>query len=316
MIGCGDVAEVKSGPGFRRARGSALVSVMRRDGAKAADYARRHGVPRWYDDAERLIADPEVDAVYVATPPATHKDYTLMAAASRKPVYVEKPMALDATEARAMVDGCAAASVPLFVAYYRRALPRFLEVKTLLDEGAVGPVRLVSVVQHQPPGAEAASPPPWRVVPAASGGGLFVDMGCHTLDLLDFLLGPITRVDGEAANQGRLYDAEDTVTARFTFASGVPGIGSWCFVAAERSERVRITGARGEIAFSVFDEAPVRVVVEGAPREHIVPHPPHVQEPLIQTVVDELLGRGRCPSTGATALRTAQVMDRILRARA
>src|SRR6185436_2348451 len=89
-IGCGDVCEVKSGPGFQKAAGSQLVAVMRRDRDKAADFARRHGVPRFYADAEALIADPEVNAIYVATPPSTHMLYTKMAAAAGKPVYVEK----------------------------------------------------------------------------------------------------------------------------------------------------------------------------------------------------------------------------------
>src|SRR5882757_10269989 len=98
IIGCGDVTEVKSGPALQRATGSALVAVMRRDRAKAEDYARRHGVARAYDDAAALIADPDVDAVYVATPPSSHAAYTLAAARAGKPVYVEKPMALSHAE--------------------------------------------------------------------------------------------------------------------------------------------------------------------------------------------------------------------------
>src|SRR5213592_2609043 len=92
IIGCGDVTEVKSGPGFQKAERSSLVAVMRRNGALAADYSRRHGVPKWYDDADALIADPEVDVVYVATPPSSHMDYALRVARAGKPVYVEKPM--------------------------------------------------------------------------------------------------------------------------------------------------------------------------------------------------------------------------------
>src|SRR5688500_4072884 len=94
IIGCGDVTEVKSGPGFQKARGSALVAVMRRDRAKAEDFARRHGVPRAYTDAEALIADPDVDAVYIATPPSSHRALALQVAAARKPCLVEKPMAM------------------------------------------------------------------------------------------------------------------------------------------------------------------------------------------------------------------------------
>ena len=135
MIGCGDVTEVKSGPGFQKAEHSSLVAVMRRNGKLAEDYARRHNVPRWYDKAASLINDPEVDAVYIATPPASHKDYTLMCAAVGKPVYVEKPMALSFAECHAMIDNCRQANVPLFVAYYRRALDRFLKIKELIEIG-------------------------------------------------------------------------------------------------------------------------------------------------------------------------------------
>src|SRR5687768_17696565 len=117
IIGCGDVTEVKSGPALQNAEHSRLVAVMRRTGSLARDYAERHGVPRWYDDADALIGDPEVDAVYVATPPDSHKDYTLRAARAGKPVYVEKPMALNFAECQAMVQACRDAGVPLFVAF-------------------------------------------------------------------------------------------------------------------------------------------------------------------------------------------------------
>ncbi|HEY0707073.1 MAG TPA: Gfo/Idh/MocA family oxidoreductase, partial [Polyangia bacterium] len=247
IIGCGDVCEVKSGPGFQKAPGSALVAVMRRDGAKAADFARRHGVPRSYDNAEALIADPEVDAVYVATPPSSHAAYTLAAARAGKPVYVEKPMATDRAACTHMIEACAAAGVPLFVAYYRRALPRFLKVKQLLDEGAIGQVRAVSTTLITAPAPAHLDPAtlPWRVRPDIAGGGLFVDLAAHTLDLLDFFLGPIARAEGEAHNQAGLYPAEDTVSARLQFASGVPGVGLWCFVAGPRLDRTEIHGSTG-----------------------------------------------------------------------
>ena len=125
IIGCGDVTEVKSGPALQKADHSALVAVMRRNGQLAEDFARRHGVPQWYDDAAALIHDPAVDAVYIATPPSSHKEYTLMSAAAGKPVYVEKPMARNTAECQAMIAACHKANVPLFVAYYRRALARF-----------------------------------------------------------------------------------------------------------------------------------------------------------------------------------------------
>jgi predicted dehydrogenase len=314
MIGCGDVAEVKSGPGFQRAERSALVAVMRRDGARAADYARRHGVPRWYDDAARLVADPEVDAVYVTTPPSSHARYTMMAAAAGKPVYVEKPMAMDHAECRDMIAACERAGVPLFVAYYRRALPRFRKVHELLASGAIGEPRLVHIELRQPPEPAFADRErlPWRVVPSIAGGGLFVDLACHTLDLLDWLLGPIDSAQGEASNQGGLYEAEDVVTGHFRFRSGVHGAGSWCFTSADRVDRVAIVGTRGTITFATFADAPVELLADGRSQSFAVPHPAHVQQPLIQSVVDALTGRGECPSSAASAARTSWVMDRML----
>lgn len=314
IIGCGNVTEVKSGPGFRKAANSALVAVMRRDAALAQDYARRHGVPKWYDDARALVDDPEVDAVYVATPPSTHRQYALLAAQAGKPVYVEKPMALNYDECRDMIAASRAAETPLFVAYYRRAQERFLKVKSLVDAGAVGDVRFVSVTLYQPVQPEELDPEglPWRVLPEIAGGGHFVDLASHQLDLLDFILGPIRLARGFAANQGGHYPAEDLVTASFRFESGAHGVGAWCFSAYDEADLIEIIGSRGKIAFSTFDAGPVRLTNREGTREFAIPYPQHVQQPLIQTIVDELLGTGRCPSTGETAARTSCIMDQIL----
>ncbi|MCL3861406.1 Gfo/Idh/MocA family protein [Actinotalea sp. K2] len=314
IIGVGDVTEAKSGPGFRRADRSELVAVMRRDGAKAADYARRHGVPRWYDDADALLADPEVDAVYIATPPDSHRHYAVRAARAGKAVYVEKPMARSAAECEAMIEACRTAGVPLFVAYYRRAMPRFGVVKALLDDGAIGTPRSV-VVRTQKPADPADHDPaglPWRVRPEISGGGYFVDLGSHTLDLLDHLLGPVTHVTGTAANQAGRYAAEDLVTATFRHASGVEGVGLWCFDAHEHQDEVEIVGTHGSLRFSSFGQEPLRLSNGDGTREIDAPYPDTVQLPMIQSVVDALTGHGSCLSTGESALRTARVVDTLL----
>jgi len=228
IIGCGDVSEVKSGPAFQKAEGSALAAVMRRDGALARDYAERHGVPKWYDDADRLIHDPEVNAVYVATPPAFHKEYAIKAAQAGKPVYVEKPMAMNESECIQMIQACEAANAPLYVAYYRRMQPRFLKIKEWIDRGAIGEVRSVTTVQFAPP-ARTDARGAWRLLPEIGGGGLFVDLASHSLDLLDYFLGPIKTVVGHASSQAGGYAAEDTVSVSYVFESGAHGIGTWCF---------------------------------------------------------------------------------------
>lgn len=315
MIGCGDVTEVKSGPGFYKARNSSLVAVMRRNGELARDYAQRHQVPRWYDNGEALIHDPEVDAVYIATPPSSHKEYTLLAAQAGKPVYVEKPMALTFAECQEMIEACHQAGVPLFVAYYRRSLPRFLKVKELVENGAIGQVRLARMALHWAPSDQEqdGDNPPWRVLPEISGGGRFVDVASHTLDFLDYVLGPIAAVAGFAGNQARLYPAEDTVTAAFLFESGVQGSGSWCFSASTGLDMNEIVGTAGRISFSTGGVEPVVLETSAGRTEFPINNPPHVQQPLIQTIVDELNGQGRCPSTGETGARTTWVIDEILR---
>ncbi len=310
IIGCGSVTERKSGPGLQRAAGSALVMVMRRDGAKAADYAARHGVPRWTTDADALIHDPEVDAVYIATPPACHAEYALRVAAAGKPVYVEKPMACTVEDGARMIAACAATGVPLFVAYYRRGLPRFLQVKAWLDAGAIGPVRAVIARMVRPARHDDAAVGNWRVQPEIAGGGYLFDVGSHMLDLLDFLLGPIAAVHGTATNQAGLYPAEDSVAGHFTFASGAQGVGLWCYAAhpADPPDFVEIIGAAGRITYSTFSETPIRLENADGVTALDIPNPPHIQQPLIQTIVDELHGHGNCPSRGESALRTNEVL--------
>ena len=143
IIGCGDVTEIKSGPAFNKVPNSRLVAVMRRDGAKAADYAQRHNVPRWYNDAGKLISDPEVNAIYIATPPGSHEEYALAAMGSGKPVYIEKPMAVNAAAAQHIADAVTSKNSKASVAHYRREQPLFKKIKELLAEKIIGEVLLV-----------------------------------------------------------------------------------------------------------------------------------------------------------------------------
>jgi predicted dehydrogenase len=315
MIGCGDVTERKSGPAFAKAAHSALIAVMRRNGALAEDYARRHGVPRWHDDADAIIRAPDVDAVYIATLTDSHREYAERCAAAGKPVYVEKPMAMTHAECAAMIAACRKGGVPLWVGYYRRALPRFLAVRDLVAGGAIGEVRTVMSRQLQrPPHADQfkGGTVPWRVDPRLSGGGFFFEGACHTFDFLDFLFGPIVDVRAFAGNQGGAYRPEDVVTATYRFASGVYGSGTWCYTADCDEEYNEIVGAGGCIRFSTTAPVPIRMFRAGVMEELPVGDPEHVHQPLIQTIVDELNGSGTCPSTGESGARTAQVMEAIL----
>ncbi|HNW60808.1 MAG TPA: Gfo/Idh/MocA family oxidoreductase [bacterium] len=313
IIGCGDVTEVKSGPALQRIPHSQLVAVMRRDAALAADYARRHQVPRWYADADQLIGDPEVNAVYVATPPASHAVYAIRAQRAGKAVYVEKPMARTFAECCDMLRVQNETGMPLFVAYYRRALPGFQHVKELVEAGAIGAVRLVQV-RFLRPLDDVSGGLPWRLRPEISGGGLFFDLAAHTLDYLDFLLGPISSIRANACNLGGAYAAEDTVLASWRHAGGAAGSGSWCYAAPEGQARdeIEIIGREGIIRLSTFEFIPVILENRHGRQEYPHPKPQHVQYPLIANLVAALRGEAEPLSTGASAARTSWVMEQMV----
>ncbi|HSK96958.1 MAG TPA: Gfo/Idh/MocA family oxidoreductase, partial [Euzebyales bacterium] len=290
---------------------SSLLAVIRRDRARAEDYARRHGVPRVHATAEALVADPEVDAVYVATPPASHAVLAMLVASAGKPCLVEKPMARTHVECTRMLDAFRTAGVPLWVAYYRRALPRFLKVRELLAADAIGRLTSVhvQVTDRLAPGEQTAN---WRFDPGQAGGGLFLDLGSHCLDLVDFLAGPLADVHGHALNTGGTYAAEDVTCAAFRAGAAVVGTGIWNFNADATTDELTFRGSGGAITVPIFTDGDIVVSRAGGAEVLPVRNPPHVHQPLIQTIVDELRGWGRCESTGDSGARTSWVMDRCL----
>lgn len=315
IIGAGDVCEKKSAPAMQIIAHSSIEAVMRRDAEKAADYARRHKIGKWYSDANQLIEDPRINAIYIATPPSSHLEYTKMAAKAGKPVYVEKPMALNYDQCQSMIQACQQADVPLYVAYYRRALPNFLRVKEMVDTGVLGEIRSVEIRLFKSPEQDLKGEPNWRVNPEISGGGHFVDLASHQLDFLDFLFGPVEKVSGMARNQAGFYRAEDIVVANMQFANGVLGQGIWCFTASRESEyeKMMITGSRGSLSFACFGSPDLTLQLDGRP-DQLIPfeYPVHIQQPMIESIVADLLGQGEAPSTGISAARTNQIMDQIL----
>ncbi|WP_296702298.1 Gfo/Idh/MocA family oxidoreductase [Algoriphagus sp.] len=320
VLGVGNVCEVKSAPAMKIIPNSKLVAVMRRDEAKVIDYAKRHGVSKWYTDALKLIDDPEVNAIYIATPPNAHLELTKLAAKAGKPVYVEKPMARNFEECKEMIQTCREMGVPLYVAYYRRALPHFVKIKELIDQGILGEIRSVHINLKQPlkPTIVANVEENWRINPEIAGGGYFFDLASHQLDLLDFFFGKITHAIGISSNQGKAYEAEDIVMGSFAFESGVLGTGNWCFSSSENSEidEVVIYGSKGVVRFETFGKGEFSMELDGKNIETFrFDLPIHIQEPLIKSIVGDLLGIDTCPSKGDSGARTNWVMDELTKKR-
>ncbi len=310
IIGCGDVAEKKGGPALYRAAGSELTAVMRRDRAKAEDFARRHGARRAYDRVEDLLADEEVDAVYIATPPNLHKEQTLQAAAAGKHVLVEKPMALNAGECDAMIAACARAGVHLHVAYYRRFWPKFVEARRLIREGYIGHVLGARLQMCALSGGGG-----WRVDPAISGGGHFVDVGSHRLDMLLHLLGDVAEVTGYVDNLVGSHPAENDVVLSLRMASRVVVSAGFHFHTHPSRDVLEIYGTGGTLSLDPFD-GPAITLRYGVPEkkevvhQHVTPSPTHF--PFVEALLRVYAGEDIPHVTGEEGAKATRIMDAVL----
>lgn len=317
FIGCGEVTEKKSGPAFNEVPGSHVVAVMSRNAEKAESYAKRHNIKKWYTDPLELINDPEINAIYIATPPSSHATFAIMAMKAGKPVYIEKPLAASYEDCARINRISELTGVPCFVAYYRRYLPYFQKVKQIIQSGAIGTPANVQIRFSVPPrdlDYKSNSSLPWRLQPDIAGGGYFYDLAPHQLDLIQDIFGVITRVHGYCSNMAKLYKAEDTISACFYFENGLPGSGSWCFVGHQsaKEDRIEVIGEKGMLSFSVYNYSPIQLVTSEGRSSIVVPNPPYVQLPIIRSVIEHLQGIGICECTSVSATPVNWVMDRIL----
>ena len=320
ILGCGDVCEHKSGPAFNQIKNSRLVGVMRRNGQLAQEYAKRHNVPFWTDSSKELIYHPEINAIYIATPPGSHLELALEVCRAGKAVYVEKPMARNHRECAEMIAAYSKAKAPLFIAYYRRSLERFNIVKDLIEANEIGKVEKVTYEYSQPFHRQfqkniKKETIPWRLQAQSSGGGLFLDVGCHALDIMDYFFGALLEVKGYAKNQKSLYEVEDLVKMSFKTSNEAQGSASWNFSSFFRKDLLSISGSKGKIELSIFGNEPIQLKKNKFfSKSTLFPikNPSPIQKPMIESIVNQLTSKGTCPSTAESAARTSKVMDLVL----
>lgn len=313
IIGCGKVTEKKSGPAYQKTEGFSLKAVMRRNADLVQDYAKRHGVEKYYSNAYELINDDEIEAIYIATPPDSHKEYALQVAKAGKICCIEKPMAPSYADCIAIEETFRKAKLPLFVAYYRRSLPRFNRVKQLIEEGVIGNIRHIRWHLSKPPNQlDLSGNYNWRTDDRIAAGGYFDDLASHGLDLITYLLGNISEAKGISLNQQMLYPAKDSLTACWVHENGITGTGSWNFGCNEREDKVEIYGSNGKLEFSVFDEAAIVISTEPGRKEEFIENPENIQLYHVQNMREHLNGNMIHPSTGESGSHTAWVMDKIL----
>lgn len=313
IIGCGNVTELKSGPAYQKTEGFEIVAVMRRNAEKAADYAKRHGIKKYYSNADELINDPEVDAVYIATPPDSHKFYGLKVALAGKPCCIEKPLAPNYDDSLAIHNAFSDKNLPLFVAYYRRSLPRFEKIKSWIDEKCIGEIRHINWLFMRPPSlVDVSGKYNWRTDVTVAPGGYFDDLASHGLDLFIHLLGEIKNASGVNLNQQNWYSAKDAIAATWLHKSGITGTGCWNFGCQFREDTATIYGSKGKITFSIFEENNILLETENSKTELFIAHPENVQLFHVKKMQEHLSGISIHPSTGLSAVHTNWVMGQIM----
>ncbi len=315
MIGTGNVTERKSAPSFNKIENSRLVAVGNRTPEKAEDYAARHCIPTVHRDPFDVIRNPEVDIVYIATPPGSHMAYALETIKAGKPLYIEKPMALTFEECMIINEAAEKRGLPVYVAYYRRSLEYFRKVRSIIDEGSLGKILHINMQQYFAARPEDYEPQnlPWRVIPKDAGGGYFHDMGCHALDILFHIFGDPLEVSGKAINMGGLYAPEDTLSATLVLPGNLIVTGSWSFLTPKpfQKDLVEVFAEKGKLKFSIFSFKPITLFTGDHKETLTTIQPEHIQMPHIQSIVSELNGTGSCPATGETSAVTSRVMDII-----
>lgn len=315
ILGCGNVTEVKSGPAYQKVNGFEITAVMRRNRAKAEDYANRHGIEKFYHDADVLINDTAVDAVYIATPPDSHMYYALKVAEAGKPCCIEKPLTPSYKDSLTIYQSFKEKGLPLFVAYYRRSLPRFAGIKDWLENDEIGIVRCINWNLYKAPNEfDLSGVYNWRTDPKVAPGGYFDDLASHGLDLFTFLLGNIIEVGGLSLNQQKLYGAHDAFAAHWLHKVGITGTGNWNFGCDHSLDRVEIIGSKGRIEFSVFEENPIVLNQNGKKQEVFIENPKNIQLHHVENMRRQLVEKNyNHPSSGLTALHTSWVMSQILK---
>jgi predicted dehydrogenase len=313
LVGCGAIAQKRVAPAFRELPSCELIAVNRAQSELAAAFAKQFGAKRWYLDWKKLLLDEEVDAVYVATPVHLHAEQAIAAAEAGKHVLCEKPMAMNVRECDQIIDACRANKVKLGVAYYRHFYPVVERVKAIIKSGEIGTPVLAQVNAFEWFDPAADDPRAWLLKKDNAGGGPMFDFGCHRIEVLRNIFGPITEVKAITANVMFDREVEDTATALFRFGRGACAVLSVSHAAAEPRDSLRIFGSAGSIRVSILNEGKIRVT--GKLGERYETHAPHanLHQPMIEDFVQAVLTDREPRVSGEAGREVARIEEEIFR---
>lgn len=312
ILGCGNVAEHKGGPPLYTVDDSDLIAVVRRDRAKAEDFAERHGAKRVYTDVHELLSDDEINAIYIATPPYLHCEQTLLAAHAGKHVLCEKPMAMTVEECQRMVDACRAADVTLMLAYYRNHYPNVVKMKALMDEGAIGEVGLarINCTGYYNPNRQDLKN--WRINPEISGGGVLMDIGSHRISLLQSLMGDITSAQGYADTVHLDAAVDDSAVFSLRFESGAHAVANINWNVGISIDDVEVYGTTGSLRCSPLNSGNLTLETKSDGQVEL-PQTllPHTHTGLVKDFVNHLKTGEPILCSGESGLQTNVIIAQI-----
>jgi predicted dehydrogenase len=311
LIGCGDIARRRIAPALRDLPACEFVGVSRAHYDRAESFAREFGAARWYGDWQQLLADREVEAVYIATPVYLHAAQTVAAAEAGKHVLCEKPMAMSVAECDRMIAACEANNVKLGISYYRHFYPSIERIRTILSSGEIGKPLIAQVNAFERFAPEASNPRRWLIEKERSGGGPMFDFGCHRIEVLLNLLGQIKETRGFVGNALFDREVEDTATALFLFESGAQASLSITHAAFEPQDTLNIFGSRGSIHVALLNEGTIKI--KSSAGERFEAHPPHpnLHQPLIDDFTQAVLNGGAPQVQGSLGREVARIEEEI-----
>lgn len=313
LIGCGDISRKRVAPALRDTHLCELVAVARARAELAESFAREFGAPRWYSDWRELPSDPDVDAVYVATPVHLHAEQTIAAAEAGKHVLCEKPMALNVAECDRMIAACRANNVKLGVAYYRHFYPAVRRVKELVNSGELGVPVVVQINAFEWFNPAASDPRAWLINKSASGGGPMFDFGCHRIEVLLDIFGDVRDVKATLANAFFDREVEDVATAVFQFERGTCGTLTVTHAAREPQDTFDLYCSDGSIHIPVLNEGTMRVLTSDGERIETHPNARNIHQPLIEDFAAALLEDREPLVNGELGRAVALVEEKIYR---
>ena len=311
LIGCGDIARKRVAPALRDLMECDLVAVSRGRSELAEAFAREFGAEKWYSNWQELLLDDEIDAAYVATPVDLHAAQTIAAAEAGKHVLCEKPLALTVDECDQMLAACRAKNVKLGVAYYRHFYPVVARIKEVIESGEIGTPTMAQINAFEWFNPASDHSRAWLLNKQRAGGGPMFDFGCHRIEVLTNIFGPISEVKAMTANVLFAREVEDTATALFQFEHGTCGVLTVTHAAQEPQDTLDIFGSQGSIHVPVLNGGSLRVVSAQAERIESHPPAPNWHAPLIQDFVAAVFDNREPAVNGETGRLVAMIEEQL-----